>query len=43
MFSKETRLAMLNARKQLLLTRDPVANKHIIAKITRLIRQLKNA
>lgn len=38
--SKETRLAVLIARKNLLMQRDPVSNAAIIHKIERQIRKL---
>ena len=39
--SKETKILVLETRKQLLLTRDPVGNLNISKKIDRKLRKLK--
>ena len=41
MFSKETLIGLLRARANLLITRDPVVNAKIVAKIERRVRKLK--
>lgn len=41
MFSKETLIGLLRARADLLITRDPVVNAKIVAKIERRVRKLK--
>lgn len=38
--SNETRIAILTARRNLLNSRDPIANYHIVRKIEREIRRL---
>lgn len=43
MFSKETLISLLRARANLLITRDPVVNAKIVAKIERRIRKLEKA
>lgn len=43
MFSKETLIRALRARANLLITRDPVVNAKIVAKIERRIRKLEKA
>lgn len=40
--SKETRILMLEVRKRLIMTRDPVANFNICRKIDRQLRKLRN-
>ena len=43
MFSKETLIGLLQARGNLLITRDPVVNAKIVAQIERRIRKLEKA
>lgn len=43
MFSKKTLIRSLRARAELLITRDPVVNAKIVAKIQRRIRSLEKA
>ena len=41
MFSKETRIMQLEARKHLLMARDPSMNMRLIKKIERELRKIK--
>ena len=43
MFSNQTLIGLLRARANLLITRDPVVNAKIVAKIERRIRKLEKA
>ena len=43
MFSNKTLIGLLRARANLLITRDPVVNAKIVAKIERRIRKLEKA
>lgn len=40
--SKETRILMLEVRKRLIMTRNPVENLNICRKIDRQLRKLRN-
>lgn len=40
--SKETKIALMKARINLLQERDPVANEHIVNKLKRRIRNLED-
>lgn len=41
MFSNQTLIGLLRARADLLITRDPIVNAKIVAKIERRVRKLK--